>query len=402
VDIKGQTIMSLEDFVEITEGKTRLLVPPLSLSNKVPPKVPAFFNPVARLNRDVSILVYKTFIMNVKKDRRTFGDPLGGVGARSLRVAVEIPEVEHVFVNDRNTFAIDAARKAASINLVSEKCSFTSEDVISFLANHSSEKDERFTVVDLDPFGSPAEYVDCLLRAVVKGGMVSVTATDTAVLCGVHPNVCMRKYYGRSLHRSSYSRETALRILISLIGLTAARLDLVVHPVFVHLNHHYIRAYLTASVSRTGANSINRKIGYLRDCIKCGDRNATFELGHDDRCRLCGNAYRFAGMLWLAHLFDKIFVSKMLCMLDREGDILGPVRHLKKTLSTCLNELDDIPFYFQSDEIASRLSTNPTSLQNVIERLQSSGYRASRSSLDSNGFKTNAQVNQILDLLARS
>jgi tRNA (guanine26-N2/guanine27-N2)-dimethyltransferase len=393
--------MSFEDFVEITEGKTKLLVPALSLSNKVPPKVPAFFNPMARLNRDISILVYKTFIRDVKKDRRTFGDPLGGVGARSLRVAVEIPEIEHIFVNDRNIFAIDAARKAATINLVSEKCSFTSEDVISFLAHHSSENNEKFTVVDLDPFGSPAGYIDCLLRAVVKGGMVSVTATDTAVLCGVHPDVCKRKYYGRSLRCISYSREIALRILISLIVLTAARLDLVVHPIFVHLNHHYIRVYLTASVSRSGANLISRKIGYLRDCTKCGDRNATFESGRDDRCEWCGNAYRFAGMLWLADLFDKHFVWKMICMLDKEGDTPGlGVRHLRRTLSTCLNELDDIPFYFHSDEIASRLSTNPRSLQDIIERLQSSGYRASRSSLDSNGFKTNAQIKRILDLLA--
>ncbi|NAL77264.1 tRNA (guanine(10)-N(2))-dimethyltransferase [Nitrososphaera sp. AFS] len=391
--------MNFEELVEITEGRTKLLVPSLSLSNTVPPKVPAFFNPVARLNRDISILVYKTFITNIKSDRRTFGDPFGGVGARSLRVAVEIPEIEHIFVNDRNIFAINAARKAATINLVSEKCGFTSEDVVSFLANHSSGKNGKFTVVDLDPFGSPAGYVDCVLRAVVKGGLVSITATDTAVLCGVHPNVCMRKYYGRSLH-STYSRETALRILISLISLTAARLDLVVHPIFVHLNHHYIRVYLTVAVSRSGANSINRKIGYLRDCTRCGDRNATYEIGRNDRCELCGNSYRFGGKLWSADLFDKDFVRKMICVLDSEGDTVGRVRQLRRTLSTCLDELDDIPFYFQSDEIASKLSTNPRSLQDIIERLHSSGYRASRSSLDSNGFKTNAPINQILDLLA--
>ncbi len=392
--------MNIEEFVEITEGKTKLLVPKLSLSSIVPPKVPAFFNPLARMNRDISLLVYKTFTMDMKSGRRTFGDPFGGVGARSLRIAVEVPEIEHIFVNDKNPFAIDAAKKAAEINLVSKKCSFTSEDVISFLATHSSNNDEKFAVVDLDPFGSPAAYVDCLLRAVEKGGMVSVTATDTAVLCGVHPDVCMRKYYGKSLN-SNYSREIAIRILISLISLTAARLDLVVRPIFVHLNLHYIRVYLTALYSKNEANRIYKNIGYLRDCIKCGDRNTVSEFGHDDRCVLCGNAYRFAGILWIANLFDKHFVEKMIHLSDDRDGSPGRLNILKKTLSVCLNELDDIPFYFQSDEIASRLSTNPKSLREIIERLHKSGFKASRTSLDPNGFKTNAHINQILELVGR-
>jgi tRNA G26 N,N-dimethylase Trm1 len=60
----------------------------------------------------------------------------------------------------------------------------------------------RFTIVDLDPFGSPANYVDCMMRSVEDGGLVSVTATDTAVLCGKHPEVCLRKYYGLPLNNS--------------------------------------------------------------------------------------------------------------------------------------------------------------------------------------------------------
>ena len=393
---------SVEEYAEITEGETKLLVPRLSLSSTVPPKFPAFFNPLSRLNRDISVLVYKTFLMDRKSHRRTFGDPFAGVGARSLRVAKEVPEIEHTFINDRNTIAIDAARKAARMNLVSEKCSFSSEDVVSFLANHSSKNTEKLTIVDLDPFGSPAEYIDCVLRAVVvKEGMVSITATDTAVLCGVHPEVCMRKYYGRSL-RSNYSREIAPRLLISLISLTAARLDLVVHPIFVHFNFHYVRVYLTVSFGRSKASSIYKNIGYLRDCIECGDRKATFEVGQNDRCALCGTKYRYAGILWIANLFDKHFVGRMIRRTEIHDGSPGLVNIIKKTLSTSLNELDDIPFYFQSDEIASRLSTNPRSLQEIIERLHAGGYKASRTSLDHDGFKTDAQINQILELMSRT
>ena len=68
-------------------------------------------------------------------------------------------------------------------------------------------------------------------------------------------------------------------------------------------------------------------------------------------------------------------------------------------LLTCIEELDDIPFYFLSDEIASRLKTNPLPLQKIIDRLCSVGHRASKTSLDPCGFKTDARIDQILDVL---
>ena len=373
------------------------MVPAASLLGKVPPKVPAFFNPSAKFNRDISVLVYKTFVPQIKKNPKSFGDPFGGIGARALRVAVEVPELEQIYINDINTVAIEAAKKTAEINLVTQKCNFTTQEVVGFLTSHDSKNHERFAVVDLDPFGSPSAYIDCVLRSVNNGGMVSITATDTAVLCGVHPEVCMRKYYGRPLN-NHYARETALRLIISLIAVIAARLDLAVHPIFVHANLHYLRAYLTVTVSRRDANSVFEGIGYLRDCTKCGNRNAITDFSKGGSCELCGSTYSFAGFLWIKRLFDKDFVKKMSYLLETD-DGVASIRCLKKILFTCIEELDDIPFYFLSDEIASRLRTNPNPLQKIIEQLHSIGYRASRTSLDPNGFKTDAGIDEILDLL---
>jgi len=52
---------SSKSIIETIEGKTKILVPIESLTEKVPPREPAFFNPKAKLNRDFSILVYSTF-----------------------------------------------------------------------------------------------------------------------------------------------------------------------------------------------------------------------------------------------------------------------------------------------------------------------------------------------------
>ena len=51
-----------ENFQEIVEGKTKIVVPKKSLTEKVPPKKPAFFNPKAKLNRDFSIIAYAGFL----------------------------------------------------------------------------------------------------------------------------------------------------------------------------------------------------------------------------------------------------------------------------------------------------------------------------------------------------
>jgi tRNA G26 N,N-dimethylase Trm1 len=68
---------------------------------------------------------------------------------------------------------------------------------------------------------------------------------------------------------------------------------------------------------------------------------------------------------------------------------------IKKILFTCSNEIDDIPYYFRSDEIASKLKTNSMPLLEVINKLRSSGYKASRSILNPSAFKTNARIDEI-------
>ena len=111
--------------------------------------------------------------------------------------------------------------------------------------------------MDVDPFGTPAPYLDCLLRSVENGGLISVTATDTAVLCGVYPKVCYRKYYGNPL-RTKYAGEIGIRLLISSIALIASRLDLSITPIFSHGYRNYMRVYCKVVKSNYLANKIQK------------------------------------------------------------------------------------------------------------------------------------------------
>ena len=231
------------------------------------------FSTLLRAHRDLSILIYTSFIRlnscQFKKVPITLADAFSGVGARSIRVAKETPLIDQVILNDLNPVALQAAKKSAEINYVGDKCSYSQKDVHAFLNERSSNKKQRYVIADLDPFGSPSPYIDSLLRAVTDGGLISVTATDTAVLYGKYPKVCFRKYFSRPIN-CTYSNETAIRILISFIGLLAGRMDLSIEPVFAHSHRHYSRVYVRVHVSSNEANKLVDNLGYITHCFNCG------------------------------------------------------------------------------------------------------------------------------------
>jgi tRNA (guanine26-N2/guanine27-N2)-dimethyltransferase len=445
------------ELTTIVEGRTKILVPSISLQSSVATKrEPVFFNSAAELNRDISVIAYSSFLSTPywhngkNKNRKNGGydvvmaDSLCGTGVRGLRVAVESPEVNHVYFNDVNPQAIDVAKKSSFINHVQQKCHFSVNEACKFLLGGANEsmpppldvygeekiaRGRRFTIVDLDPFGSPANYVDCVSRSVEDGGLISITATDTAVLCGKYPDVCLRRYYGLPL-RNTYSNEIALRLLISLVALTSCRLGIHIQPLFTHTNMHYLRIYVRVILSSKMANKVFENIGYLQHCFHCGNRTVSDSQSRAETCELCSAKFKNAGWLWTGKIYDKDFVRAMMTKTSQfsvngnnEDTKLNPGNNensnhkdrfenkerkwveripcrkesnLQGLFSKCIDEHDDIPYYFTSDEIASRLKIGPPSLATIIENLSKAGFRTSHTGLNPTAFKTDARINEIL------
>ncbi|MDW0194208.1 MAG: tRNA (guanine(10)-N(2))-dimethyltransferase [Nitrososphaeraceae archaeon] len=385
------------DVSEIKEGKTSLLVPSSALSQSVPPKNPAFFNPNAKWNRDISMLVYKVYTSSSKN--KTLADSICGVGARGLRASVEVPQIETIYFNDLNPIAIEFAKESAKLNQVQYKCIFKTNEVCKFL-NFEEREIRRFDIVDLDPFGSPSPYVDCVLRSVSNGGLISITATDTAVLCGVYPSVCYRKYYGFPI-RSEYSNEIGVRLLVSFIALNATRFDLSVVPYFCHSNLHYLRVYLKIIFSSSLANTVSSKIGFIKHCQKCKSRRVEKIREPNLVCDLCGAKCIMAGPLWIDSIFDSDFVNSMLNELKNSENSTSPRNdhnRLLKMMQICTSELP-IPAYFETDSIASSAKKSSISLDKVISTLASNGFQSSKTTMNEKGFKTDASPKEIIELL---
>lgn len=374
----------MQDIVEITEGKTKLLVPKISLETNAPPMQPAFFNPRAKLSRDFSIVAYSTFLQNFKGSK-TFLDCLAGIGARSIRVANELESIEKVFANDVNPLALELGKNSAKLNNT-EKCEFSENEACRFLSLHSK-REERGAVVDIDPFGSPSRYLDCGVRATSHGGLLSVTATDLPVLHGLYQDACQRRYYGVPV-RAEYGNEIALRLILGCMYLVAGRLDVKIVPLFVQNNMHYYRAYVKVLVKTDSEDSM----GYILHCKACGNRKAQKE--KEKTCERCNAKIEAAGPLWIGELHDKDFVDSMMS----EHKKFTVDKRCEKILSKCQKEIGMPCTYFMLDEIARKMQSAPNSLEKTIEKLQELGFKASPTSLNPSGFKTDAKIEEILQL----
>ena len=395
---------------EITEGSTRLLVPAASLSGRVPPREPAFFNPRARLSRDVSTIAYSAFAAGLGRPA-TMLEALSGLGARGLRAANE-SGVALVVLNDLNGAALAlAARSAAANGLGGVETSRM--DACAFLLSRQrgaaggggggGSRARRADIVDIDPFGSPAPYLDCCLRAVSRGGMLSMTATDLQVLNGVFPAACVRRYGGAPLRRSGFGDEVSLRLMLGCLCSVAGRLDLSIRPLLSHSDQHYYRAY-----ARVGGRADQTgMIGLLHLCRACGWRAAQPAPGPPERrgaaaaaaaaaaaqprplpaCPECAAPRPdAAGPLWTGPLFDAPFAR----LMASRAASLPVARSCAPLLERAAAEAAMPAAYHTLDEAASRAGTHPPSLGGMIRSLRAAGYAASPTSLSPTGFRTAA------------
>ncbi len=364
--------------IEIFEGCTKILVPDMIIGS-MPTNV-IFFNPKASINRDFSIIAYSAFLKKFAGPK-IFLDGLSGVGTRGLRVANEIKYIQKVIVNDININALKLNARSSILNNLDNYFVYN-DDVCRFLSKHSK-KHERGSIVDIDPFGSPAKYIDCGIRATMHGGILSVTATDLQVLHGIFKNACKRHYCGYPI-KTKYSNEIAIRLILGCIHNVASRLNVKIVPLFVENDYHYYRTY----VKIINKPDNEDRIGFILHCKACGNRDVVRI--NKQVCNICKSDVELAGPLWIDKLFDKEFVKYML-----EEDFTYVNNKCNKILKKCFLESELPGTYFTTDEISSRLHVSPLKLDVIVDRLQQKKFLASPTSLNENGFRTNACMHDI-------
>ena len=151
------------------------------------------FNCVAvqEFNRDISIAAIQQFLkirstesenlVNSHNNDAKILEALSATGLRSIRYAKEINGVKEIVANDISKRAVASIANNVKANHVDHLVTPSHSDATMVMYSNRK-KEDRFDIVDLDPYGSPTPFLDGAVQSVSEGGLLCVTCTDLAVL----------------------------------------------------------------------------------------------------------------------------------------------------------------------------------------------------------------------------
>ena len=385
----------------ITEGKVKVVVPrhadyKKKPSDYAPSMAPVFYNPTMELNRDLAVLALQTHQKLLGREI-SVSEPLTGCGLRGARFAVEVEGVRKVSVNDIKPEATEVAAFNGKLNDVEDIVEVTNEDANLFLSRHAAPR-KRFDYVDVDPFGPPVIFMDSAIRSLRNGGLLALTATDMAPLCGVHPRACLRKYGGTPL-RTEYCHELAVRLVAGCLTMMAAKHEIGIEVVFSHSIDHYVRSYAVVNYGAKVADNSVQQMGYILHCFSCFHRETVTGITSPLKrvCPSCGAKLSVAGPLWLSKIADKNFCSMM--EREMEGRGFRQAKKIQKILSLVQKEAEAPVTYYAVDKICDKLNLPVPPQKKVLDRIREAGFRAVLTHFNSRGFKTDAPVNTIKEII---
>jgi tRNA (guanine26-N2/guanine27-N2)-dimethyltransferase len=176
------------------------------------------------------------------------------------------------------------------------------------------------------------------------------------------------------------------RILAGHCIRTAAQYDIALTPILSFFSDHYLRIHLHVSKGARRADSAIKGIGYVVHNRKTGERKVVDEIK--------GDMGELGGPLWIGTLHDREFLEKITV-----GKNLGTKKKLEKYLELWIAEADAPPLFYELNEIASLTKTSPMRMSTMIGRLNKSGFSAVRTHFSPNGFKTDADLDDIKQLV---
>jgi tRNA (guanine26-N2/guanine27-N2)-dimethyltransferase len=367
--------LNQDDLVRVQEGSTHLDVP-ASFCKQGPGTMQGdvFYNRQMEFGRDISIIFGRACF---KKGWKVL-DGLAATGARGLRLANEC-DVDAIYtLNDRDLSAASLIEQNAATNGLTD-VSVQCRDLRTILC------EESFDYIDIDPFGSPVRFIDAAIQSCRNKGILALTATDTAPLCGTYPKTALRRY-GALSARSPFSHETGLRILIGYVVREAAKHDRACEPLLCFNADHYLRCYLRIVNGASRANAALERMGYATFDRETLERGIGVERLRDGD----------AGPLWTGPLHSEAVLTSM-----HVDDAHGTARRCTKMLGLWREEATSPPLFYRVDEMAKRTKHAPPKLSDLVDRVREEGAVASRTHFDPKGIKTDMSIQDLLDTVRR-
>ncbi|EFJ48710.1 hypothetical protein VOLCADRAFT_60094, partial [Volvox carteri f. nagariensis] len=345
---------------------------------------------------------------------------LAASGLRSIRYALEVPELARIDANDLDKDAVAAMGANVALNggeAAAKIRVLCSDARLTMLQNPGA-----YDVVDLDPYGTPAHLLDSAIQAVADGGLLMVTATDMANLCGNNSTACWANYGIYPVHRS-YCHEMALRIVLACIETHAARYKRRIVPLLSLSVDFYVRVFVRVYTSPNDVKDSPSRLAYLWQSSGCDSfwLQPVGQKRHNNgqnkylpgsgpavepRCPDTGSGYLMGGPIWSGALHDVEFLSTVAAhvfttfpyMLARYSAVHQAVK-IRGYLLTASQELPDAPLYYNLHDICKMVRITPPKSDQFRSALVHAGYRVSGSHACPLAIKTDAPPSVVWDIV---
>ncbi len=373
----------------IQEGKARIKT---YTAETVSRDMPVFYNPAMNFNRDISVLL----LNSVDKKNMQIALPLAATGIRGIRFLLELKKssIKSISFNDNSTEAVKLIKANLRLNKIksSKKISISNLDANLFILNSKG-----FDYIDIDPFGSPNFFLDSAIKRLGREGILAVTATDTAALCGTSKNACLRKYSSKPL-KNEFCHETGLRILISKVQSAGAQYDKALIPIFSYSKEHYFRVFFECIKGKKKVDEAMKNYGYILHCKQCLFRKNADSVFNDEKCPLCKSKLDYAGKIWLGQLCDKKLVTKMNSNIKKSKN-----NELIKLMQIMSNEskINEVGFYDIAKVVKHNKLKNVPKKNLLISEIKKAGFKAAETHIRPNSIRSSITIKGLIKIIKK-
>ena len=320
------------------------------------------------------------------KPRFRILDALSATGLRALRYAAEIPFATDIVANDMDRNAVKSIRLHLEHNKVADKVKANHGNAIGLMyatahppfdTHGPHHTNAKYDVIDLDPYGTAAPFIDAAVQALNDGGLLCVTCTDSGVFASCGYSEKTYSLYGGMPVKGAHCHEGGLRLIINCVATAAAKYGIAVEPLLSLSIDFYARCFIRVSKSPADVKFTASKTMLVYECdhgcgawqtqmlgrtsrqqgkkesnVKSTQSNPTFNFKHHiaqgpsagRSCEHCGSKMHVSGPMWAGPLHNATFVEKLLNDASAADESLYQTKpRLEGMLDTALNELVVIP-----------------------------------------------------------
>lgn len=353
-------------------------------------------------------------------------EALSASGLRAIRYSKEVPLLQHIVANDLSSHAVKSIQLNCDYNKT-HNVKAQEANAITHMANAAA----NYHIIDLDPYGTVAPFMDSAINAAKNGALLLITCTDLGVLAGNgYPEKCFSLYGGVNVWGDA-THESALRLVHGMIARTAAKYGVSIEPVLSLSIDFYVRVFVRVwhkpikvkelmsaneiVVKCSGCHStVEQPLGKMSEPDSKGRKKyglAKISTGVTTNCQFCDYTNHLCGPMWGGHLHNREFIDRILKLVDEEEakkdpeTTYGTLKRVRGMLTMAKNELGDSSssesdihdsqFYFTTTTISKVLKIPAPSLEDFAAALGNLGYDASLVHETANSIKTNASWNVI-------